>query len=91
MRANKRSRVRAFVVGAGACLLVVLAKPALWAGGPGSVPAPVVHVVAPGETLWSLAEHYAPQEDPREFIFDLQQANSLGDGTIYPGESLTLP
>lgn len=74
-----------------ACLLVVLAKPALWAGGPGTVAPPVVHVVAPGETLWSLAEHYAPQEDPREYIYDLQQANSLGDGDIYPGEKLTLP
>ncbi|HEU5003473.1 MAG TPA: LysM peptidoglycan-binding domain-containing protein [Actinomycetota bacterium] len=91
MTTNRRSRVRAFVVAAGACLLVMFAKPALWAGAPGSVPPPVVHVVAPGETLWSLAEHYAPQEDPRQYIYDLQQANNLGDGEIYTGEKLTLP
>jgi hypothetical protein len=91
MSTNKRSRLRLAVVALGAGLIVGLAHPALWAGSPGSVPAPVVHVVAPGETLWALAGHYAPHEDPREYIYDLEQANKIGDGTIYPGERLTLP
>lgn len=78
-------------VALGAGLLVGLAHPALWAGPPGSAPVPVVHVVTPGETLWGLAEHYAPHEDPRQYIYDLQQANNLGNGAIFPGEKLTLP
>lgn len=95
MRTNKRSVGRISGVALGAGLLVGMAHPALWATSPGSaagrVSAPVIHVVAPGETLWGLAERYAPQEDPRIYIYDLQKANNLGNGPLYPGETLELP
>ena len=91
MSTNKRSKWRVAGVAVLAGGLVGLAHPALFAGGPGSVAVPVVHVVAPGETLWGLAEHYGPQMDPREYIYDLQVANNIDSEPIYPGEKLTLP
>lgn len=90
MSTNKRSRQRLAVIAVGAGFLVGMARLPLWAAN--ARPAPrVVHVVAPGETLWGLAGHYAPKEDPRRYIYDLDQLNHLGAGSIFPGERLILP
>jgi LysM repeat protein len=49
-----------------------------------------VYVVAPGDTLWSIAaSNYAG--DPREGIWKLQQRNHLAGTTISPGQTLVLP
>lgn len=49
-----------------------------------------VYVVAPGDTLWSIAaERYGG--DPREGIWKLQRRNDLAGTTITPGERLVLP
>jgi hypothetical protein len=49
-----------------------------------------VHVVAPYETLWSIASsRYAG--DTRDAIYRIQQANHLGTGTIHVGQRLVLP
>lgn len=90
MRTNKRSRQRLAVVAVAAGLLVGMARLPLWAAATHPA-AQVVHIVAPGETLWGLAERYAPREDPREYIYNLDRINNLGDGQIFPGEKLTLP
>lgn len=90
MRTNTRSRRRLAVVALAAGLLVGTARLPLWAAA--SHPAAqIVHIVAPGETLWGLADRYAPREDPREYIYNLDRINHLGDGQIVPGEKLTLP
>lgn len=75
-------------------LMLGLVNPSLWAGSPGSaasVPARATYVVAPGETLWGLAERYAGQQDPRNYIYDVEKLNNLGAAPIYPGERLVLP
>ncbi|MCU0279131.1 MAG: LysM peptidoglycan-binding domain-containing protein [Candidatus Nanopelagicales bacterium] len=66
-----------------------------------AVPATAVHVgplvaesaarpawtVAPGETLWSIAEQVAPGEDPRRVVMELQALNGFGPGhTLQVGE-----
>lgn len=94
MKTNKRSRGRLAVVALGAGVLVGLAHPPLWAGGKGPLstqPAPAVHVVKPGETLWELAGLYASHEDPREYVYNVVQINHLGDGEIFTGERILLP
>jgi LysM repeat protein len=49
-----------------------------------------VYVVAPYETLWSIASsRYAG--DTRDAIYRIQQANHLGTGTIHVGQRLVLP
>lgn len=94
MRTNKRSAARIAGVAVGAGLMVGLVNPSLWAGpaaSPGPRPTRAAHVVAPGETLWSLAERNAAREDPRHYIYDLEKLNNLGPRPIYPGERLLLP
>jgi hypothetical protein len=48
-------------------------------------------VVQPGQTLWSIAVAAAPSADPRVVIPRIEEANSLGGSTVYPGETLWVP
>lgn len=96
MSTNKRSRQRLAVIAVGAGLLVGMARLPLWAAASrpeASRPEAqaAVHVVVPGETLWGLAGHYEPDEDPRQYIYDLDRINRLGNSPIFPGEKLILP
>jgi len=91
-RSSQRRRARTAGVALAAGLLVGLARPSLWAGEPGSAGPRRTHVVAPGETLWSIAEHYgASGSDPRRYIYELEQLNTAASGPLVPGEQLTLP
>jgi LysM domain len=48
------------------------------------------YVVAPADTLWSIASaHYAG--DPREGVWKLERRNHLGSTTLIPGQTLVLP
>ena len=47
--------------------------------------------VMPGDTLWGLAEKYAPGADPRDFIADLVALNNLSDSVVDAGMLLALP
>ena len=47
-------------------------------------------VVLPGETLWQLAEDYAPNADPRDFIADVESLNAIGGG-LQAGQVLDIP
>lgn len=96
-RGRRLVRVLAGVGAAAALLLVVLAG-SLLAGGtadagtsPGA-PVPVTdHVVLPGETLWSIAEAWAPDQDPREVIDTIVDLNALPGVDIRAGQTLALP
>jgi Tfp pilus assembly protein FimV len=46
-------------------------------------------VVAPGDTLWSIAAQVAPHADVRDTVERLVELN--GDGPIVVGEELRLP
>ena len=49
------------------------------------------HVVAPQETLWSIARSAAPTRDTRETVDRLIAANHLRGPIIRPGQRLVLP
>lgn len=50
------------------------------------VPTPYVHIVQPGDTLWSLAQHYQTTVDA------IAKENQIADPSlIYPGQILHLP
>lgn len=55
---------------------------------PASAPAQVV--VAPGDTLWTIAERVAPQRDPRTVIDRLRELNNLPGTDVRPGQTLLL-
>ena len=51
---------------------------------------PRTHVVAPYDTLWSIATaHYAG--DPREAVWRLRERNRLRTTVLVPGQRLVLP
>jgi LysM repeat protein len=61
-------------------------------GKPGSVgkyPAKVT--VAPGDSLWSVAQAYDPGADARLVIERIRQLNSLAGDQLRPGEVLWVP
>ena len=47
--------------------------------------------VGPGQSLWSLAEAYDPDADPRLVIQQIQQMNSMTGDQLQPGEALWVP
>ena len=47
-------------------------------------------VVLPGETLWQLAEDFAPNTDPRDFIAEVQSLNAIGGG-LQAGQVIDIP
>lgn len=47
--------------------------------------------VAPGQTLWDLAEQSAPSADPRDIVADIKRLNALTVETLQPGQRLQIP
>ncbi len=47
--------------------------------------------VGVGESLWQLAEEFAPELDPREAVEAIVSLNNLTEATIQPGQRIALP
>lgn len=55
-------------------------------------PAPrLVHVVQPGDTLWTIARKIEPRGDVIETVQRLIDANRLRGASVRPGQPLFLP
>lgn len=49
------------------------------------------YIVRTGDTLWSIAETYAPEDmDIREYIYFIEEDNSIESKTIYPEMELKI-
>lgn len=44
-----------------------------------------------GDTLWSIASEFAPEEDPREFVAQVTAFNQLASSEIEAGQRLAIP
>ncbi len=44
-----------------------------------------------GDNLWSIAEQYAPNRDPRDFIAEIIALNNMSDSVVDAGMRLALP
>ncbi len=79
----------------GAVVLVLVAGQAGAALGssplaaPGRPPSVVRYVVQPGDSLWTVAGHVAPNEDPRPVVDALAQARH--DSPLLVGETVVWP
>jgi hypothetical protein len=97
----RRRRVAAAVLGVVLVLVVAQAGGALGDSPlavserrPASAPAAAgsgftTYVVESGDSLWSIAEHLAPGEDPRPIVDALVEAR--GGVTLVPGETIVWP
>lgn len=47
--------------------------------------------VAPGDSLWQIAETVAPHDDPRDVISAIVDLNDLRSSELVPGQSLAIP
>ena len=47
--------------------------------------------VRSGDTLWGIAQRYAPNQDPRDFITKLVALNNLESSSLAAGMQLALP
>ena len=47
--------------------------------------------VAPGETLWAVAERIAPHADPRLVVARIAQINHLPGAQVFAGQQLVVP
>lgn len=92
-RLQRKTRLRRTLLvlaGIGTALTVVLSGPGGTAvasrpSAPGSV------VIQPGDTLWGLAERYAPGGiDPRAYVDAVVELNSL-EGVLEAGARVRLP
>ena len=70
--------------------LVVAVAVSVAARSPGAAGPGRVHLVKPGDTLWSIATKYYAG-DPREGVWRLQERNNVGGTTIRPGERIVVP
>ena len=50
-----------------------------------------LHVVQPGDTLWSISKKYMPEIDPRIGVEWVSRANRLQGTIIHPGDVLNVP
>jgi LysM repeat protein len=65
-----------------------IAVTSVMAGAVAVDPSGAVHVVQPGETLWSIATAVAPDRDPRTVVDEL--ARRVGGATLQPGQRISL-
>ena len=97
LRLTRRGRVLVAVVAA--LLVTVISLLAVGAAqatnhGPSSGAARhglVQVVVRPGQSLWSVAEKAAPDQDTRAVIQQIIDLNSLASDTVFAGQQLWVP
>jgi len=95
LRLTSRGRV---VFGTLAVVPVLAGVLFMGAGAPGAVAGGEIPLdtfsfvsVAPGQTLWQLAESLAPAADPRDVISEIMDLNQLQSAAVTPGQRLAIP
>jgi hypothetical protein len=94
VRLTRRGRLVATLV----LIAGFLAGGVLLAGGlasagtePGAAATAQRVTVAPGETLWGIAEREAPGTDPRDTVAEILELNHLQSSAVEAGSVLLLP
>lgn len=93
-RPRRRRPARLVVLAALAAIVLCLAPRvgsafgSVPASAPERGPEPVVYVVQPGDTLWSIARRLQPTGDVRPLVHRLERAN--GGARLQVGDRLTL-
>ncbi|WP_421741871.1 LysM peptidoglycan-binding domain-containing protein [Cellulomonas sp.] len=92
LRLTARGRAVLWALAAVVIAVITLLGTQAAADGPTAAQEVVRHVVAPGETLWQIAESIAaPTDDVRDVVFDLVRLNELPDAGLMAGQVIVLP
>lgn len=95
VKLNRRGRLaRTFVVLSLAIVLGSLVSAKAGAGtdlAPAAPHAFITVTVAPGETVWSLANRIEPHGDVRSLVADILEINSLPSVDLSAGQKLRIP
>lgn len=90
-RGRRAARLRA-VACAVAAMLALLAAAKAGAGADEPEPTVVAHVVAPSDTLWSIASEYADRgSDLRALTADIREANGMTGSNLRAGQRIVVP
>ncbi|WP_258073687.1 LysM peptidoglycan-binding domain-containing protein [Arthrobacter sp. 08Y14] len=79
---------------AAAAALIVLGfftAPAMASSGGPDVTRTVQVSVGAGESLWGLAQEFAPERDPRDVMEDIMELNNLTESRLIVGAQLYIP
>jgi nucleoid-associated protein YgaU len=89
-KATLQLSVRLALSAATICLVFLMIGGSADAGTP--APLPIEYVVAPGDTLWEIAEaRSGPGDDVRRLISEIAELSGVDGGTIFPGQVLLIP
>lgn len=92
LRLTARGRAVLWVLAVLLVAVVTLIGGRAAADGPVGAQEVVRHTVAPGETLWQIAETVAgPSDDVRDVVFDLVRLNELPDAGLMAGQVIVVP
>jgi hypothetical protein len=92
LRLTARGRAVLWILAAVVVSVVTLLGTRAAADGPVSAQEVVRHTVAPGETLWEIAESVAgPSDDVRDVVVDLVRLNELPDAGLMAGQVIVVP
>lgn len=96
LRLTRRGRrvlvaLAAVPLAAGVAFAALGGGAALASGDAGVTTAFETVTVLPGDTLWSIAEEYAPGSDPRGVIQEIESLNALHGGSLQVGQKLAIP
>jgi len=91
VRLTRRGRVVVIVFAAAFVLTVLWLTAGRGAFAGESARAPEIFVVQPGDTLWDIAAHAKPEDDPRLTLRRIMKLNHLSGVVLEPGQRLVLP
>lgn len=86
------TRVRRWVAAIVLAAAALIVAPQAFAQDPGAPAATDTHVVADGETLWSIAQSITPADrELRDTVATLKTMNVMESSTIHRGDQLIVP
>ncbi len=89
---TRRGRLVVLLLALGAAVAGTFAASDAAASGPQSAPVVERYLVAPGDTLWRIAEGLAsPGEDVRDVVRELVLLNKLPSAGLTAGQEIVLP
>jgi Na+-transporting methylmalonyl-CoA/oxaloacetate decarboxylase gamma subunit len=90
LRLTRRGRLIVLLLLSGLLLAAFsMGRVSSQAAGPERPPRAVV--VAPGDTLWSIAATSSPHQDPRVVVQRIAEVNHLDGAALRPGQRLLIP